>query len=70
MSGRGDGLALAVVLVYGVSADGLMEALGPLRFAWVSLVVLALAVVLHSIPEQKKSPLHPKPTKARVQETV
>jgi len=65
MSGRGDSLALAVVLVYGMVADGLMEALGPLPFAGVSLVVLALAVVLHSIPgSKKKGPVSHQPTKA------
>lgn len=54
MIGRGDGLALAVVLLYGLLADGLMETLGPLRFSGVFLAVLAGAVVLHSLPEAKR----------------
>jgi len=55
MSGRGDSLALAVVLAFGLAADGVMEALGPLTFAWVSLVILALAVALHLTRREERT---------------
>lgn len=65
MNGRGDSLALAVVLLYGVAADGVMTALGPLGFAMVSLAVITGAVALHSLPEAKrKGPASHQPTKA------
>lgn len=65
MNWRGDSLALAVVLLYGLAADGLMTTLGPLQFAGMSLAVIAGAVALHSLPEAKrKGPASHQPTKA------
>ena len=55
MSGRGDSLALAVVLLYGMTSDGLMELCGPVGFIQVSALILGAAVALHLIRKEERA---------------
>lgn len=66
MRSHGDGLAVLLLLVFSLMADGIMEAVGPGGFIQAATIALTVSTALHNIPtaKRRKGPVSHQPTKA------